>query len=123
SAQHGLLARRPGRSEPVEEMRQAFDRRRRLIVEKLSQVPGFTVPTPTGAFYACPDVSDVLGRTIRGKQITTSTDLATVLLEEAEVAAVPGEAIGAPGHLRFSYALADDDITEGTDRVIALLSE
>src|SRR5699024_4064852 len=104
-------------------MRQAFDRRRRLIVEKLSQVPGFTVPTPTGAFYAFPDVSDVLGRTIRGKQITTSTDLATVILEEADVAAVPGEAFGAPGHLRFSYALADADITEGTDRVIALLSE
>src|SRR5699024_662090 len=106
-----------------EEMRQAFDRRRRLIVEKLSQVPGFTVPTPTGAFYALPDVSDVLGRTIRGKQITTSTDLATVILEEAEGAAVPGEAFGTPGPLRFSYALADYDITAGIDRAIALLSE
>ncbi|HEX7352359.1 pyridoxal phosphate-dependent aminotransferase [Brachybacterium sp.] len=122
-AQRAALAALTGPSEPVEEMREAFDRRRRLIVEQLSQVPGFTVPTPTGAFYAFPDVSQVLGRTLRGKEITSSTDLATVILEEAEVAAVPGEAFGAPGHLRFSYALADEDITEGIDRVIALLSE
>ena len=122
-AQRAALAALTGPTEPVEEMRVAFDRRRRLIVEKLSQVPGFTVPTPTGAFYAFPDVSQVLGRTIRGREITTSTELATVILEEAEVAAVPGEAFGAPGHLRFSYALGDDDIREGIDRVIALLSE
>ena len=122
-AQRAALAALTGPTEPVEEMRVAFDRRRRLIVEKLSQVPGFTVPTPTGAFYAFPDVSQALGRTIRGREITTSTELATVILEEAEVAAVPGEAFGAPGHLRFSYALGDDDIREGIDRVIALLSE
>ncbi|MGO1200441.1 MAG: pyridoxal phosphate-dependent aminotransferase, partial [Dermabacteraceae bacterium] len=122
-AQRAAVAALTGPNEPVEEMRVAFDRRRQLIVEKLAQVPGFTVPTPTGAFYAFPDVSQALGRTIRGREITTSTDLATVILEEGEVAAVPGEAFGAPGHLRFSYALADDDIIEGIDRVIALLSE
>ncbi|WP_114853730.1 pyridoxal phosphate-dependent aminotransferase [Brachybacterium sp. YJGR34] len=122
-AQHAALAAVTGPTEPVEQMREAFDRRRRLIVAKLSEVPGFTVPTPTGAFYVFPDVSGALGREIRGKQVATSTDLATVILEEAEVAAVPGEAFGAPGHLRFSYALNDDDITEGIDRVIALLSE
>ena len=122
-AQRAALAALTGPSEPVEQMREAFDRRRRLIVEKLSAVPGFTVPTPTGAFYVFPDVSGALGREIRGKKVTTSTELATVILEEAEVAAVPGEAFGAPGHLRFSYALADDDIVEGIDRVAALLSE
>jgi aspartate/methionine/tyrosine aminotransferase len=118
-AQRAALA---GPTEPVEEMRQAFDRRRRLIVEKLSAVEGFTVPTPTGAFYVFPDVSQVLGREIRGRKVTTSTELATVILEEAEVAAVPGEAFGAPGHLRFSYALGDEDIVEGIDRVAALLA-
>ncbi|NMA76902.1 MAG: pyridoxal phosphate-dependent aminotransferase [Actinomycetales bacterium] len=122
-AQRAALAALTGPTEPVEAMREAFDRRRRLIVEKLSTVPGFTVPTPTGAFYVFPDVSGALGREIRGRKVTTSTELATVILEEAEVAAVPGEAFGAPGHLRFSYALADDDITEGIDRVAALLSE
>eukprot|EP01135_Chromosphaera_perkinsii_P009649 Nk52_evm1s1811 gene=Nk52_evmTU1s1811 len=104
-------------------MREAFDRRRRLIVQKLSEVRGFTVPTPTGAFYVFPDVSGALGREIRGRRVTTSAELAAVILEEAEVAAVPGEAFGAPGHLRFSYALKDDDISEGVDRVIALLAE
>ncbi len=121
-AQRAALAALTGPTEPVEQMREAFDRRRRLIVERLSAVPGFTVPTPTGAFYVFPDVSGVLGREIRGRKVTTSAELATVILEEAEVAAVPGEAFGAPGHLRFSYALADEDIAEGIDRVAALLA-
>ncbi|WP_442878163.1 pyridoxal phosphate-dependent aminotransferase [Brachybacterium sp. J144] len=122
-AQRAALAALTGPMEPVDEMRTAFDRRRRAIVEKLSAVPGFTVPTPTGAFYAFPDVSGALGRTVRGREVTTSAELATVILEEAEVAAVPGEAFGAPGHLRFSYALNDEDLAAGIDRVIALLSE
>src|SRR5690606_31154473 len=121
-AQRAAVAALTGPTEPVEAMRVAFDRRRKLIVEKLSQIEGFTVPTPKGAFYAFPDVSGVLGREIRGRTVTTSAELATVVLEEAEVAAVPGEAFGAPGHLRFSYALADEDIVEGIDRVIALLN-
>uniref|UniRef100_UPI00404B277A pyridoxal phosphate-dependent aminotransferase n=1 Tax=Brachybacterium sp. GPGPB12 TaxID=3023517 RepID=UPI00404B277A len=121
-AQRAALAALKGPKEPVEEMRLAFDRRRRLIVEKLSAIDGFTVPTPTGAFYVFPDVSQVLGREIRGRKVSGSTELATVILEEAEVAAVPGEAFGAPGHLRFSYALGDEDIVEGIDRVAALLA-
>ena len=121
-AQRAALAALTGPTEPVEEMRLAFDRRRQLIVEKLSAIEGFTVPTPTGAFYVFPDVSQLLGREIRGRKVTTSTELATVILEEAEVAAVPGEAFGAPGHLRFSYALGDEDIVEGIDRVAALLA-
>ncbi|WP_422115379.1 pyridoxal phosphate-dependent aminotransferase [Brachybacterium sp. UNK5269] len=122
-AQRAAVAALTGPTEPVEQMREAFDRRRRLIVQKLSEVRGFTVPTPTGAFYVFPDVSGALGREIRGRRVTTSAELAAVILEEAEVAAVPGEAFGAPGHLRFSYALQDEDISEGVDRVIALLAE
>ncbi|MGP9681909.1 MULTISPECIES: pyridoxal phosphate-dependent aminotransferase [unclassified Brachybacterium] len=122
-AQRAAIAAVTGPMEPVDAMREAFDRRRRTIVEKLSAVPGFTVPTPTGAFYAFPDVSGVLGREIRGTTVSTSAELAAVILQEAEVAAVPGEAFGAPGHLRFSYALNDDELAEGIDRVAALLSE
>lgn len=122
-AQRAAIAALTGPMETVEEMREAFDRRRRTIVEKLSAVPGFSVPTPTGAFYAFPEVTGALGREIRGTRVETSADLATAILEHAEVAAVPGEAFGAPGHLRFSYALGDADLAEGIDRVIALLSE
>jgi len=122
-AQHAAIAALTGPMDAVEEMRTAFDRRRRTIVEKLSAVSGFTVPTPTGAFYVFPDVTGALGREIRGRRVETSTDLATVVLEEAEVAAVPGEAFGAPGHLRFSYALNDADLAEGIDRVASLLAE
>ena len=122
-AQRAAVAALTGPMDAVEEMRTAFDRRRQAIVEKLSAVPGFTVPTPTGAFYAFPDVTGALGREIRGRRVETSTELATVILEEAEVAAVPGEAFGAPGHLRFSYALNDADLAEGIDRVAALLTE
>ena len=121
--QRAALAALTGPMDTVDEMRTAFDRRRRLIVEKLSAIDGFTVPTPTGAFYAFPDVRGVLGREIRGTRVETSVDLAAAVLEHAEVAAVPGEAFGAPGHLRFSYALADADLVEGIDRLAALLAE
>jgi aspartate/methionine/tyrosine aminotransferase len=80
-------------------------------------------PTPTGAFYVYPSVKGVLGKEIRGKRANTSAELATLILEEAEVAAVPGEAFGPSGYLRFSYALSDDDILEGISRVKKLLSE
>lgn len=122
-AQRAALAALTGPQEPVAQMREAFDRRRRVIVEKLAAIPGFTIPTPTGAFYAFPDVHGVLGREIRGTRVTTSAELATVILQEAEIAAVPGEAFGAPGHLRFSYALADEDLAEGIDRLAALLAQ
>ena len=122
-AQRAALAALTGPQEPVAQMREAFDRRRRVIVEKLAAIPGFRIPTPTGAFYAFPDVYGVLGREIRGTRVTTSAELATVILQEAEIAAVPGEAFGAPGHLRFSYALADEDLAEGIDRLAALLAE
>jgi aspartate/methionine/tyrosine aminotransferase len=101
----------------------AFDRRRKLIVGLLNEIPGVFCPIPTGAFYVYPSVKGVLGKEIRGKRPQTSAELATLILDEAEVAAVPGEAFGPSGYLRFSYALSDADIVEGIGRVKKLLSE
>jgi len=106
----------------VQEMRGAFDRRRRAIVGMLRAIPGIECPEPQGAFYAYPSVRGLLGRPIRGRTATTSAELATLLLEEAEVAVVPGEAFGTPGYLRLSYALGDDDLAEGIKRIAALVS-
>jgi aspartate/methionine/tyrosine aminotransferase len=104
-------------------MGEAFDRRRKLIVKLLNEIPGVICPTPTGAFYVYPSVKGVLGKEIRGKRPKTSAELATLILEEVEVAAVPGEAFGPSGYLRFSYATSDEDIVEGIGRVKKLLSE
>jgi aspartate aminotransferase len=104
-------------------MREAFDRRRKLIVGLLNEIPGFVCPMPQGAFYVYPSVKGALGKTIRGKTPRTSAELATLILEEVEVAAVPGEAFGPSGYLRFSYALGDDDIVEGIGRIKKLMSE
>ena len=121
-AQRAAIAALTGPTAPIDEMRAAFDRRRQDIVARLSAIDGFRVPTPEGAFYAFPDVSAWIGREVAGTPITSSTDLAAAILEHAEVAAVPGEAFGAPGHLRFSYALADADLAEGIDRIARLLA-
>ena len=107
----------------VHKMGEAFDRRRKLIVKLLNEIPGVSCPNPTGAFYVYPSVKGVLGKEIRGKRSKTSAELATLILEEVEVAAVPGEAFGPSGYLRFSYALGDEDIIEGIGRVKKLLSE
>lgn len=122
-AQRAAIAALTGPQEPIEQMRQAFDRRRKLIVEELNRVPGFNCPTPEGAFYAYVDVAAALGREIRGVTPTTSLELADLILTEAEVAAVPGEAFGPSGYLRFSYALGDEALVEGVRRIQALLSE
>lgn len=122
-AQLAAAAALNGPQEPVEEMRLAFDRRRKLIVEELNKVPGFHCPTPEGAFYAYVDVRDALGREIRGVTPNTSLELADLILDQAEVAAVPGEAFGPSGYLRFSYALGDEPLLEGIRRIQALLSE
>jgi aspartate/methionine/tyrosine aminotransferase len=121
-SQRAALEALSGPQDAVVSMREAFDRRRKLIVEALSGIDGFRVPTPQGAFYAFPDVTAVLGRKIGSTEVTSSTELATTILEQVEVAAVPGEAFGAPGHLRFTYALSDGDITEGIGRVARLLN-
>jgi aspartate/methionine/tyrosine aminotransferase len=89
----------------------------------LSEAPGVVCPMPRGAFYAYPSVQGVLGRTIRGRTPSTSAELAELILEEVEVAVVPGEAFGPSGYLRFSYALADADLAEGVGRVVDLLRE
>jgi aspartate/methionine/tyrosine aminotransferase len=103
-------------------MRAAFDRRRRTIVSMLGDVNGFVCPMPDGAFYAYPSVKGTLGRELGGVVVDSSARLAEILLDQAEVAAVPGEAFGTPGYLRFSYALGDDDIVEGIGRVQKLLA-
>jgi aspartate/methionine/tyrosine aminotransferase len=92
-------------------------------LDLLNEVPGFNCPTPQGAFYVYPSVKGALGKPIRGKVANTSAELATIILEEVEVAAVPGEAFGPSGYLRFSYATSDEDIVEGIGRIKKLLSE
>ena len=121
-AQRAALAALTGPSEPIEEFRVAFDRRRKLMVEELSKVNGFTVPTPQGAFYVYADVTGVLGKEYDGVKLETSLDLADFLLDQAEVAAVPGEAFGPSGYLRFSYALGDDALVEGVHRIQQLFA-
>ncbi|WP_054953251.1 pyridoxal phosphate-dependent aminotransferase [Flaviflexus massiliensis] len=111
-----------GDQSSVAEFREAFDRRRKLIVAELRKVNGFEVPNPQGAFYAYPSVEKVLGREIAGRTPTTSSELAEIILEEAEVAVVPGEAFGPSGFLRLSYAMADEDILEGVGRIQKLLA-
>ena len=120
-AQRGAIAALNGPQEPIEHMRLAFDRRRKLIVSELNKVPGFHCPTPEGAFYAYVDVTAALGCEIAGITPTTSLELADLILSEAEVAAVPGEAFGPSGYLRFSYALGDDALVEGIQRIQRLL--
>jgi aspartate/methionine/tyrosine aminotransferase len=122
-SQRAAIAALTGDLTAVHEMGVAFNRRRKLIVDLLNKIPGVTCPTPTGAFYVYPSVKGVLGKTIRDKTPKTSAELATLILDEVEVAAVPGEAFGPSGYLRFSYALGDEDIVEGIGRVKILLSE
>ena len=122
-SQRAAIAAVTGDLAAVHKMGEAFNRRRKLIVSLLNEIPGFSCPTPTGAFYVYPSVKGVLGKNIRGKTPTTSAELATLILEEVEVAAVPGEAFGPSGYLRFSYALSDEDIVEGIGRIKKLVEE
>jgi aspartate/methionine/tyrosine aminotransferase len=121
-SQRAAIAALEGSLDAVEEMRSAFDRRRRLMVDLLNQIEGVRCPVPQGAFYAYPSVEGVLGRTIRGRTPQTSAELAEIILDEVEVAVVPGEAFGPSGYLRLSYALGDDDLTEGVTRIQTLLA-
>jgi aspartate/methionine/tyrosine aminotransferase len=122
-SQIAALAAVSGGLEAVEEMKVAFDRRRKLIVDMLNAIPGVECPMPEGAFYVYPSVKGVLGKEIRGQVSTDSAQLASLILDEAEVAVVPGEAFGTPGYLRLSYATSDANITEGVQRMGALLAE
>ena len=122
-AQVAAVAALTGDLSAVAEMRAAFDRRRRTMVELLDAIPGVTCPTPDGAFYCYPSVKGVLGRTLRGRTPHTSAQLAELVLDEAGVAVVPGEAFGTPGYFRLSYALGDDDLVKGVSRLADLLAE
>jgi aspartate/methionine/tyrosine aminotransferase len=122
-AQAAALAAVSGDLSAVAEMRTAFDRRRQTMVRLLNEIPGVFCPEPKGAFYAYPSVKDVLGKQIRGRRPQTSVELAGLILEEAEVALVPGEAFGTTGYFRLSYALGDEDLVEGVGRVAKLLAE
>ncbi|HKS49670.1 MAG TPA: pyridoxal phosphate-dependent aminotransferase [Amycolatopsis sp.] len=122
-SQRAALAAVAGPLDVVHQMREAFDARRKRIVSLLSEIPGVDCPTPQGAFYAYPSVKSVLGKEIRGERPADTLELADLILREAEVAVVPGEAFGTPGYFRFSYALAEADLVEGVTRVGNLLSE
>ena len=116
-AQRAAVAALTGPQDDVTAMGEAFDRRRRLAVEMLSAIDGVTVPEPQGAFYVYPDVSALLGRDFDGSTPQTSAELAGLILEKAQVAVVPGEAFGPSGYFRLSYALGDDDLREGLNRL------
>jgi aspartate aminotransferase len=122
-AQRAALAAVAGPLDAVVEMRAAFARRGQRMVDMLSAIEGVTVLEPQGAFYAFPSFEGVLGRTIAGRRVDTTLELADLLLEEAKVAIVPGEAFGAPGHARLSFALGDDDLGEGITRIADLLAK
>jgi aspartate/methionine/tyrosine aminotransferase len=122
-SQRAAIAALTGDLSAVARMREAFDRRRRTMVGMLNDIDGVFCPMPEGAFYAYPSVKGVLGRTIRGRTPQTSAELAALILDEVEVAVVPGEAFGPSGYLRLSYALGDDDLVEGVSRIQSLLRE
>ncbi|MEV4582653.1 pyridoxal phosphate-dependent aminotransferase [Nonomuraea jabiensis] len=122
-SQMAALAAVSGDLSAVAEMRAAFDRRRQTMVRMLNEIPGVFCPEPKGAFYAYPSVKELIGKELRGRRPQSSGELAELILEEAEVAVVPGEAFGTPGYFRLSYALGDDDLVEGVSRVAKLLSE
>ncbi|MGY1986722.1 pyridoxal phosphate-dependent aminotransferase [Blastococcus sp. SYSU DS0669] len=120
--QAAAIAALTGDLSAVAEMRTAFDRRRQTIVSMLREIPGVACPEPHGAFYVYPSVKGLLGRSIGGRTAGSSAELAELILDQAEVAVVPGEAFGTPGYIRMSYALGDDDLVEGVSRLQRLLS-
>ena len=121
-AQRAAVAALNGNLDDVARMRIAFDRRRVLIHGMLNKVPGFTCMEPEGAFYAFPNVAGALGRSIGGVTASSSLELAGIILDQAKVAIVPGEAFGAPGYARLSYALGDAALIDGVQRITDLLS-
>ncbi|GAB3860718.1 pyridoxal phosphate-dependent aminotransferase [Dactylosporangium cerinum] len=122
-AQAAALAAVSGDLSAVQRMRAAFDRRRQITVRMLNEMPGVSCPEPAGAFYAYPSVKGLLGRELRGRRPRTSAELADLVLEEAEVALVPGEAFGTPGYFRLSYVLSDEDLADGLLRLGKLFAE
>ena len=122
-SQRAALAAVSGGLEDVAMMRAAFDRRRLTITSMLNDIEGVVCVEPEGAFYAFPSVKGLLGRSLRGQRPESSAELAELCINEAKVAVVPGEAFGAPGYFRMSYALGDADLVEGVSRLATLFSE
>ena len=121
-AQAAALAAVSGDLSAVATMRAAFDRRRQTMTRMLNDIDGVLCPEPQGAFYCYPSVKALLGKEIAGRRPQTSAELAGLILDEAEVAVVPGEAFGTPGYFRLSYALGDADLEEGVARMAKLLA-
>ncbi|WP_136610772.1 pyridoxal phosphate-dependent aminotransferase [Sinomonas albida] len=121
-SQMAALAAVSGPLDAVDEMKVAFDRRRKAMVAGLSAIDGVNCPTPHGAFYAYPDVRELLGKEIGGIRPATSAELAALILDKVEVAIVPGEAFGPSGYVRLSYALGDADLAEGVGRIQEILA-
>ncbi|HEY1618661.1 MAG TPA: pyridoxal phosphate-dependent aminotransferase, partial [Streptosporangiaceae bacterium] len=122
-AQAAALAAVSGDLSAVARMREAFDRRRQLMHAMLNDIPGVYCPLPEGAFYCYPSVKGVLGKEVAGRRPATSAELAEILLDEVDVAVVPGEAFGTNGYFRLSCALGDADLEEGISRMGKLLSQ
>ncbi len=121
-SQRAAIAALTGPQDEVLKMREAFDRRRKVAVAELNKIDGWVAPMPEGAFYVYSDVSGLLGREWGGKTIETSLELCDYILDAAEVALVPGEAFGPSGYVRMSYALGDDQLLEGIQRLQRLFS-
>jgi aspartate aminotransferase len=122
-SQRAALAAVSGGLDDVAMMREAFDRRRHTIFRMLNDIDGVVCVEPEGAFYAFPSVKGLLGKSLRGQRPASSAELAELCINEAKVAVVPGEAFGAPGFFRMSYALGDDDLVEGVSRLAELFAE
>ena len=122
-SQVAALAAVAGDLDTAAEMRAAFERRGRTMHRLLSGIPDVHVVEPQGAFYAFPNLSAYVGRSIRGHRAGSTVELGELLLDLAKVAIVPGEAFGAPGYARLSFALGDDDLGEGCRRIADLLTE
>ena len=121
-AQQATIAALNGSQDVLKPMLEAFSKRRETIVKMLNEIKGVVCPEPGGAFYVYPSVKGLLGKTVNGKTINSSLDLANIALEEVDVALVPGEAFGTPGYVRMSYALSDKDLVEGVTRLQKLLA-
>ncbi|CAB4620804.1 MAG: aminotransferase class I/II-fold pyridoxal phosphate-dependent enzyme [Actinobacteria bacterium] len=122
-SQRAAIAALEGGLECVEEMREAFARRAILIHGLLNDIPGVTCMVPQGAFYAFPSMEGLFGRNFGGVTPTTTSELCEVILDQAKVALVPGEAFDAPGYVRISFAVSDADITEGIGRIAELVAK
>lgn len=122
-AQRAAVAALTGTMEPTKQMQQAYERRRKLVMEGLKQIKGMECNVPEGAFYVFPDISYFLGKQFNGNVIKTATDFCMYLLNNAHVSMVTGEAFGAPQCVRISYATSDEKLTEALIRIKTALEQ